>query len=144
MQITTKGRYALRIMIDLALNSDNKYISLKTISDRQEISMKYLETIVSTLQKAGFVMSLRGKSGGYKLAKAASDYTVGSVLKLTEGSLAPVSCLEYKTTICSKSSQCLTLPMWQTLDTLVDDYLESVTIEDLVLKNISKIKGKLL
>ncbi len=144
MQITTKGRYALRIMIDLALNSDGEFISLKTISDRQEISMKYLEAIVSTLQKAGFVISLRGKGGGYKLARPAGEYTVGSVLKLTEGSLAPVSCLEYKTNTCGRSSQCLTLPMWQTLDTLVDDYLESITIEDLVLKNNSKLKGKLL
>jgi len=134
VQISTKGRYALRIIIDLALQGGDEFISLKTISDRQEISMKYLETIISTLQKAGYVISLRGKSGGYKLSRAANEYTIGSILKITEGSLAPVACLEQKTNNCIRSAQCITLPMWQKLDRIVDDYLEGITIEDLISK----------
>jgi len=131
MKISTKGRYALRVMIDLAQHNDD-YTSLREISDRQEISLKYLEMIVSVLNKAGFVMSLRGKGGGYKLAKPAHEYTVGSVLKLTEGSLAPVACLEHEANTCGRAGQCITLPMWRHLDRLIDDYLQSVTIEDLI------------
>ena len=132
MKISTKGRYALRIMIDLAQHGGNEYISLKEISERQEISMKYLEMIVGILNRAGFVLSLRGKSGGYKLAKKSGDYTVGSILKLTEGSLAPVACLDCETNQCTRAEHCITLPMWQKLDKLIYDYLESVTIEDLI------------
>jgi Rrf2 family protein len=132
MKISTKGRYALRVITDLAQHGREEYISLKEISERQEISMKYLETIVGVLSRAGFVLSLRGKSGGYKLAKKPRDYTVGSILKLTEGSLAPVACLEYETNQCSRAEHCITLPMWRKLDNLINDYLESVTIEDLI------------
>jgi Rrf2 family transcriptional regulator, iron-sulfur cluster assembly transcription factor len=132
MKISTKGRYALRIMIDLAQHDNDKYISLKDISERQEISMKYLEMIVGVLNKAGFVLSLRGKSGGYKLAKKPCDYTAGSILKLTEGNLAPVACLECEINQCPRADHCITLPMWQKLGKLVDDYLESITIEDLI------------
>lgn len=134
MQISTKGRYALRIMIDLALHTEDNYVSLKKIASRQEISMKYLETIVSILNKAGFVLSLRGKNGGYKLAAHPSEYTIGAILKLTEGSIAPVACMGNKGTTCERSPHCLTLPMWQQLDHIVDNYLESVTIEDLTLQ----------
>ncbi len=132
MKISTKGRYALRVLIDLAQQNTDEYISLKEISDRQQISMKYLETIVAILQKAGLLMSLRGKEGGYRLAKAPSEYSVGAVLKLTEGSLAPVACLEYSTNTCDRAANCITLPMWKKLDKLIDDYLESVTIEDML------------
>ena len=132
MKISTKGRYALRIMTDLAMHGDDEFISLKEISERQEISMKYLESIVGILSRAGFVLSLRGKSGGYKLAKKPTDYTIGSILKLTEGSLAPVACLESEINECLRAEHCVTLPMWRKLDKLINDYLESVTIEDLI------------
>lgn len=131
MKISTKGRYALRVMIDLAQHNGD-YISLREISERQEISLKYLEMIVSILNKAGFVHSLRGKGGGYKLAKPAREYTVGSVLRLTEGNLAPVACLEHDENPCGRAGQCITLPMWRRLGQLIDNYLESVTIEDLL------------
>lgn len=132
MMISTKGRYALRIMIDLAQNEQNGYVSLSDVSDRQGISVKYLEMIVSILNRAGFVESMRGKNGGYKLTKKVSEYTVGSVLKLTEGSLAPVSCLQQGSNKCEKAKGCLTLPVWSNLDKMVDEYLESVTLYDLL------------
>lgn len=138
MMISTKGRYALRVMIDLAQQNlkgdgNNDYISLKAISERQQISMKYLEAIVAVLNKAGFLQSLRGKDGGYRLARKPSEYTIGSVLKLTEGSLAPVACLEGSCdTVCQCSDGCITLPLWQKLDGVIDGYLESVTLEDLL------------
>ena len=118
--ISTKGRYALRVMIDLARQDKNSYVSLKGISERQKISMKYLEAIVAVLNKAGFLQSQRGKDGGYKLAKDPCEYTIGSVLKLTEGSLAPVACLEAGCdTVCRSSDGCITLPLWQKLDGII-------------------------
>ncbi len=132
MMISTKGRYALRVMIDLARQEKSEYISLKAISERQQISMKYLEAIVAVLNKAGFLQSLRGKDGGYRLAKEPSQYTIGEVLKLTEGSLAPVACLEGCDNVCQSSDGCITLPLWQKLDGIIDNYLESVTLEDLL------------
>jgi len=132
MKISTKGRYALRIMIDLAQHNKDEFISLKSISERQEISMKYLEMIVASLHTAGFVLSLRGKGGGYKLAKPADAYTVGSVLKLTEGSLSPVACLENPNNTCNRADGCISLPLWQKLDKMIDDYFESVTVQDLL------------
>lgn len=132
MMISTKGRYALRIMIDLAQNGDDKFISLKDIANRQEISMKYLEMIVSILHKGGMVTSLRGKAGGYKLSRKPEEYTLGAILKLTEGSLAPVYCLETGAETCSRASECITLPLWKNLDQLIDNYLEQYTLKDLV------------
>lgn len=132
MMISTKGRYALRVMIDLAGRDSNEYIPLKEISEKQQISMKYLEAIVAVLNKAGFLNSLRGKDGGYKLSRKPSEYTIGSVLKLTEGSLAPVACLEGCDTVCQSATGCITLPLWQKLDTIIDTYLESVTLQDLL------------
>ncbi|NCB42416.1 MAG: RrF2 family transcriptional regulator [Clostridia bacterium] len=131
MQFSTKGRYALRIMLDLALNAKEDYISLKQIASRQEISLKYLETIIAVLNKAGFVKSLRGKNGGYKLAGHPKEYTVGSILQLTEGSISPVTCLENNICSCERASQCLALPMWKELGNVMSIYLDSVTIEDL-------------
>jgi len=136
MKVSTKGRYALRVMIDLAQHNNGEYISLKDISKRQEISAKYLEMIIGVLNKAGFVISLRGKSGGYKLAKAPVEYTVGSILKLTEGSLAPVACLEQPVNQCTRADKCVTLDFWKGLNTVIDNYVESITIEDLINKNI--------
>ena len=106
MKISTKGRYALRVMIDLAERNDGNYITLKEVSKRQEISEKYLESIISVLSKAGFVTGLRGKGGGYKLSRDPETYTVGSILKLTEGSLAPVACLDSKTVQCGRAAAC--------------------------------------
>lgn len=132
MKVSTRGRYALRVIIDLSQNDTGEYISLKDISRRQGISLKYLEMIIGLLNKAGLVISHRGKCGGYKLAKEPEEYTVGSILKITEGSLAPVSCLDCKTNQCPRNEQCYTLPMWKKLDELIDGYLEDITIKDLL------------
>ena len=132
MKVSTKGRYALRIMIDLAQHDDGEAISLKDIARRQEVSAKYLELIIAILNKAGFVYSTRGKAGGYRLARPAAAYTVGSILKLTEGSLAPVACLDTGTSTCARACRCEALPMWEHLDRLIDEYLESVTLQDLL------------
>ena len=132
MLISTKGRYALRVMIDLAEHQTEEFISLKGIAQRQEISEKYLESIIRTLVKAKVLESLRGKGGGYKLKKAPEQYTVGSILRLTEESLAPVSCLEAGADVCPRMTKCRTLPLWQGLDKVIRDYLENVTIADLM------------
>lgn len=133
MMISTKGRYALRVLGDLAMQPKETYISLKDVAERQNISMKYLEAIMAMLYKAGLVESLRGKNGGYRLAKPASEMTVGAVLKVTEGSLAPVACLDpCKEGECEHFSSCITFPVWQKLDQIINDYLESVTVADLL------------
>ena len=132
MMITTKGRYALRVMLDLAEHNNGKYIPLKEIAARQEISEKYLESIISVLSKAEFVIGLRGKGGGYRLAKSPEQYTVDSILRLTDGSLAPVSCLETPHNTCNRASSCKTLPMWKKLNGLIHEYLESVTLDQLL------------
>lgn len=129
--ISTKGRYALRVMIDLALYSDGEYIALKEISVRQEISVKYLEQVVSLLHKAGFLHSLRGNNGGYRLAKKPSEYTAGDILRAAEGTLAPIACLQDETNQCSRCHQCATLPFWQKYYQIVTDYVDSVTLEEL-------------
>lgn len=132
MKISTKGRYALRVMIDLANHKDEGYISLKEVAERQEISMKYLEMIVGILNRAGFLMSQRGKSGGYMLAREAREYTVGAILKLTEGSIAPVSCLDQEKMLCERAADCTTLPLWKGLNRVIQEYLDSVTLQDLI------------
>ena len=132
MLISTKGRYALRVMIDLAEHQSDEFISLKGIAQRQEISEKYLESIIRMLVKAKIVESLRGKGGGYRLRKAPDQYTVDSILRLTEESLAPVSCLDEKAETCPREGKCRTLPLWQGLDKVIHEYLESVTIADLM------------
>ena len=132
MKISTRGRYAIRVMLDLAEHNTGEYIPLMDIAKRQEISEKYLESIVRTLVKAKVVESLRGKGGGYRLTKNPEQYTVGSILRLTEESLAPVACLEGTAGTCTRSGQCRTLALWQGLDKVIQDYLESVTIADLI------------
>ena len=132
MMISTKGRYALRIMLDLAQHKDGGYVSLTEVSERQGISVKYLELVVSILNRSGYVNSMRGKNGGYKLSREPYEYTIGSILKLTEGSLAPVNCLHDGESDCEKSNVCLTLPMWRELDSIIDDYLENITLYDLL------------
>ena len=132
MWISTRGRYALRVMVDLAENNNGEYIPLKDIAKRQEISEKYLESIMVTMSKAGIIKGLRGKGGGYKLALAPMDITVGRILKVTEKSLAPVSCLEMQPNLCKRSPACKTVRVWQEMYRVVDEYIESVTIADLV------------
>ncbi len=135
MMVSTKGRYALRVMIDLAEHNTGDYIVLMDIAKRQNISEKYLEGILATLSKGGLVFALRGRGGGYKLAKAPESYTVGSILKLTEGTLAPVACLEEEGKACDRAAECRTLPMWQKLDKMIDDFFEGITLADLLREN---------
>ena len=132
MLISTKGRYALRILIDLAEHQTDEFISLRGIAQRQEISEKYLESIIRMLVKAKVVDSLRGKGGGYRLKKDPDQYTVGSILRLTEESLAPVSCLVENAEACPRAGRCRTLALWQGLDKVIYEYLESVTVADLM------------
>lgn len=132
MLISTKGRYALRVMVDLVEHQAEDYIPLKEIAKRQEISEKYLESIIKLLVKARLLDGLRGKGGGYKLTRSPDQYTVGEILRLTEESLAPVSCLEPGASPCARSSECRTLPMWQGLDKVINDYLNNITIADLM------------
>ena len=132
MLISTKGRYALRVMIDLAEHQADGFIPLKIIAERQEISEKYLESIIKLLVKAKLLNGVRGKGGGYKLTKAPEQYTVGSILRLTEDSMAPVSCLEQNAGACPRAAECRTLPLWQGLNKVINDYLDNVTLADLV------------
>lgn len=132
MLISTKGRYALRVMIDLAEHQSEDFIPLKVIADRQEISEKYLESIIKLLVKAKLLNGLRGKGGGYQLTRAPEQYTVGSILRLTEESLAPVACLEDGAASCPRMASCRTLPLWQGLNKVINDYLDNVTLADLV------------
>ncbi|MGM9588606.1 MAG: RrF2 family transcriptional regulator [Faecousia sp.] len=132
MLISTKGRYALRVMIDLAEHQSEAFLSLRGIAQRQEISEKYLESIIRMLVKAKVVESLRGKGGGYRLKKAPDQYSVGSILRLTEESLAPVACLDENADLCPRAGKCRTLSLWRGLDQVIRDYLESVTIADLM------------
>ncbi|MCB7320656.1 RrF2 family transcriptional regulator [Lacrimispora sp. 210928-DFI.3.58] len=132
MLVSTKGRYALRIMIDLAEHQSEGYVPLKETAARQEISEKYLEGILKMLVRSRLLTGLRGKGGGYKLTKAPEQYTVGSILRVTELSLAPVSCLDNGQKPCPRMSGCRTLPMWQGLDKLINDYLDSITLADLM------------
>lgn len=137
MLVSTRGRYALRVMIDLAEHNSGDYITLRDIAKRQEISEKYLESIISILVKASFVEGMRGKGGGYRLTRAPERYTAGSVLKLTEGSLAPVACLDGKQKDCRHAAECKTLPMWEKLNKLIDGYLEGITIAELASQETS-------
>lgn len=132
LNVTTRGRYALRVMLDLAQHPEDGYISLKTIAERQNISMKYLEAIVGALKKAGLVDSSRGKEGGYALLRAPEDYPVGEILRCTEDSLAPVACIREGSVECAQAAGCLTLPMWRELDELTNSYLDTVTLRDLL------------
>ena len=132
MLVSTKGRYALRIMIELAEHQSDRYIPLKETAERQEISEKYLEGILKILVKHKFLKGLRGKGGGYRLTKSPEQYTVGSILRITEPSLSPVACLDSDQDSCPRKSSCRTLPMWQGLDKVINEYLDSITIADLM------------
>lgn len=132
MIVSTKGRYALRVMIDLAEHPTEGFIPLREIAKRQEISEKYLEIILKMLVRAQLVVGLRGKGGGYRLSRAPEQYTVWEVLRCTEDSLAPVACLERSENVCSRASECRTLPMWEKLDALLRDFFSGVTVADLI------------
>ncbi len=132
MKISTKGRYALRLMLDLAVCDTGEPVRIRDIAARQEISEKYLEQIISTLNKAGYVKSVRGPQGGYHLMKAPEQYTVGMILRLTEGSLSPVACLDDETDFCARRESCVTIRLWQMLNQAVSDVVDHVTLADLV------------
>lgn len=132
MKISTKGRYALRLMTDLAEHHEDGYVPIKLIAQRQNISDKYLEQIISILSRAGYVRSVRGAGGGYKLAHEPKEYTVGMILRLTEGSLAPVSCLETEENLCERSDSCPTLFIWERLAAAINDVVDNITIEDII------------
>ncbi|MBQ8590383.1 MAG: Rrf2 family transcriptional regulator [Firmicutes bacterium] len=131
MKISTKGRYALRVMVELSCHDPEVYVPLEEIAEQQEISKKYLEAIVKRLVQEQLIIGLRGKGGGYKLARSPETYTVGSILKATEGSLAPVACLESCGGSCPRAGECVTLPLWKDLHKLIDDYLEGITLDQL-------------
>lgn len=131
MKISTKGRYALRMMLEFALHQDEP-TKISQVAENQEISVKYLEQIVSILCKAGYVKSIRGARGGYRLTYAPAEYTVGQILRLTEGNLAPVSCLEDSESPCQRSARCSTLKVWQKLDQAIAEVVDSITLADLV------------
>ncbi|MCI6022139.1 MAG: Rrf2 family transcriptional regulator [Clostridia bacterium] len=132
MKISTRGRYALRMMLDLAINNNGEPIRLKDISKRQGISDKYLEQIISVLNKAGFVRSIRGPQGGYMLNREPKEYTVGMILRLTEGSLAPVACLDYEPNDCERQNECVTLILWEKLNDAIKGVVDNITLQDLV------------
>ena len=131
MLISTKGRYALRVMIELAGYEKGEIVPLNTIAEKQNISEKYLESILAVLSKAGQIEGLRGKGGGYRLIKAPKEYSVGEILRVAEGSLAPVACLDCKPNACLRAAECKTLPLWEKLDTIICNYLDSVSLADL-------------
>ncbi len=140
--ISTKGRYALRVMIDICTNSDNNYIPLKEIASRQEISLKYLEQVISLLYKSGLVLSLRGNNGGYKLAKSPQQITAGEILRVAEGTLSNVACLTTSDpSFCSHYPQCSTIDFWKGFDKVVNDYVDSITLEDLALNFKNKTQS---
>ncbi len=135
MIVSTKGRYALRVMVCLAQKAPNEYIPLKEIAEAEHISQKYLEAIMTTLSKAGFVDAVHGKGGGYRLNRSPEGYTIGSILKLTEGSLAVVSCSTTGPAACSRTTCCEAKPMWDRLDSMIDGFFEGITLADLLKKD---------
>ena len=132
MIVSTKGRYALRVMVGLAGHSGEEYIPLKEIAEEEGISQKYLESIMGILSKAGFVDAVHGKGGGYRLNRSPKEYTIGSILKLTEGGLAAVSCTSQGAAACSRTQCCEAKPMWDRLDKMIDDFFEDITLADLL------------
>ncbi len=138
MKISTRGRYALRMMLDLALNAQEQYVTIKSIAQRQEISGKYLEQIITVLSRAGFVKSTRGAQGGYKLAHPADEYTVGMILRLMEGNLAPVACIEDDPNQCSRCEECATLDVWKQLEDAISGVVDHITLADLAKKQQEK------
>ena len=141
MKISTKGRYALRMLYDLASHYDDGFVSLKDIAERQSISKKYLEQIVPMLNKSGLLRTNRGNKGGYMLAKKASEVTIADVLIATEGSLAPVSCLDFEPNECQRAGECSTLFVWEGLFNAIKEYLGSITLQDIIDKSANNSGG---
>ena len=137
MKISTRGRYAIRVMIDLAEHNTGEYIPLTDIAKRQDISEKYLEAIVASLVKSGNLRALRGKKGGYRLVKEPKDYTMKSILEVTEGNFAPVACMENDNNECARYNECKTIKMWEGLGKVLSDYFENITLEDLLYEGMS-------
>ena len=142
MMVSTKGRYALTVMVDLARKGENGYVSLSDIAESENLSMKYLESIIAILNKGGMLKSLRGKNGGYMLARDPKDYTINEILLLTEGTLAPVNCIMQEGVQCDKAATCSTLPLWAGLDYVIDQYLSAITLEDIITGNRKKMLGE--
>ena len=142
MMVSTKGRYALTVMVDLAKISDGGFVSLSDIAEREHLSMKYLESIISILNKGGMLQSQRGKNGGYKLARKPEDYNISEILLLTEGTLAPVNCIMQEGVMCDKAATCSTLPLWAGLDDVINKYLSRITLEDIITGNRKKMLGE--
>lgn len=134
MKISTRGRYALRLMLELAMAAEGEYTTIKSIAARQDISEKYLEQIITSLSRAGYVKSARGAQGGYKLAKPAEEYTVGMILRTIEGNLVPVACMEDEPNQCPRSQQCVTLDIWKQINDAVNNVIDNITLADLVKK----------
>lgn len=132
MKISTKGRYAIRMLLDLAQHNCDDFVALKDIAQRQNISKKYLEQIVPILNRSDILTTNRGYKGGYKLAKPANQYKIGDILRLTEGSLSPVACLDLTPVGCNRSADCPTLPIWKGLYKAITDYLDSITLQDII------------
>lgn len=141
MKISTKGRYAVRVMLDLALHNTGECIKVKEIAERQRVSEKYLEQIIAILNKAGYVRSVRGAQGGYRLAKAPQEYTVGMILRLTEGSLAPVACLDAGADTCERVDTCETLGVWKELYSAINQVVDGVTIADLMERRQKRLEN---
>ena len=132
MMISTRGRYALRVMIDLAEHQNGAYIPMRDVAQRQEISLKYIEQIMPVLTKSGCVEGVHGKGGGYRLTRAPEDYTAGEILRLAEGDLSPVACLQEGAKACPRAAECRTLPMWRDFYRLTQEYFDGITIADLM------------
>lgn len=132
MLISTRGRYALRVLLDLAENQTDGYIPMKTVAQRQNLSLKYIERIMPVLSKNKYVVGVHGKGGGYRLAMKPEDYRVGDILRLAEGDLAPVACLGCDAKVCDRAHTCKTLPMWQEFHSMVNDYFDGITLADLL------------
>lgn len=137
MKISTKGRYALRMLLELALHQEDGFIALKDIAERQSISKKYLEQIVPLLSRAGLLKTNRGYQGGYMLAKSPDAYTVGEILRVTEGNLAPIPCLEHSENECARAEQCMTLYIWEGLYKTINEYVDGITLQDIINHNVN-------
>lgn len=139
MKISTRGRYAIMLMLELALDNTGEFITIKSISEKQNVSDKYLEQIINVLSRSGFVKSKRGSQGGYKLSKPAEKYTIGMILRLIEGSLVPIACMEDDPNQCPRCNQCVTLDIWKKLDEAISGVVDNITIADLAQKQKAKI-----
>lgn len=139
MMVSTKGRYALVVLTDLAKHQEDGFVSLSEVAERQKLSLKYLEIVVAMMNKGGLLKSCRGKNGGYRLKKEPSEYSINEILQLTEGNLAPVDCVKNNEVDCANSDGCITLPLWIGLDRLISNYLENITLQDLLDGNREKI-----